>query len=73
MANQPTGEDNLCTPPIFMAADRERLREFVTRDKRIRHLIWEGIIQEMEYACSSETLRNRIASIGYHKRLFRKN
>lgn len=59
-------------PVIFNATEKERLRVFVTRDKRTRRLMWEEIIEEMGYACSVRTIRDALASIGYHKRLPRK-
>jgi transposase len=58
--------------PIFNEAEKERLREFVKRDKRKRRLPWEAIIHEMGYACSVRTLPDVMASMGYHKCLPRK-
>lgn len=59
-------------PVIFNEAEKERLRAFVTQDKRTRRLQWEEVIMEMGYACSVRTLRDVMASMGYHKRLPRK-
>jgi transposase len=68
----PTNRRRQGRPPIFNEAEKERLREFVTRDKTTRRLSWEAIIQEMGYACSPRTIKNVMASMGYHKRLPRK-
>lgn len=59
-------------PVIFTEEEKERLRVFVTRDKRTRRLMWEDIIKEMGYTCSIRTVRDAMASMGYHERLPRK-
>ena len=56
-------------PPIFDDAEKQRLVDFVTRDARTRRLTWEAICLEMGYACSAHTVRNLMASMGYHKRI----
>jgi transposase len=68
----PTNQRRQGRPPIFTPEEKERLREFVTRDKRTRRLPFECIIQEMGYACNVRTIRTVLASMGYHKRLPRK-
>lgn len=68
----PSNRNRQGRPVIFNEEEKERLRMFVTRDKRTRRLMWEDIIQEMGYACSVRTLRDAMASMGYHKRLPRK-
>jgi transposase len=68
----PTNRNRQGRPPIFNAEEKEKLQEFVTRDKRTKRLFWKDVIQEMGYACSPRTLRNVMTSIGYLKRLCRK-
>jgi hypothetical protein len=68
----PTNRVRQGRPPVFNGAEKERLLEFVTRDKRTKHLPWEAIIHEMRYACSVRTLQDVMASMGYHKHLPRK-
>ena len=59
-------------PVIFNAEEKERLRVFITQDKRTRRLQWEEVVQELGYNCSARTVREVMASTGYHKRLPRK-
>lgn len=56
-------------PPIFNDAEKERLRQFVTQDRRTRRLSWIEIRDEMGYACSPELIHDVMASMGYHKRV----
>jgi hypothetical protein len=57
---------------VFSDAEKQRLVQFVTRDSRTRRLSWEEIRVEMGYACSPRTIRNVLASMGYHKRVPRR-
>lgn len=59
-------------PLLFTEEEKERLRLFVTREKKTRRMMWEDIIQQMGYNCSVRTLRDALASMGYHKRIPRK-
>lgn len=59
-------------PVIFTEDEKARLCVFVTRDKRTRRLMWEQIIEEMGYNCSVRTIRDTMASMGFHKRVPRK-
>ena len=56
-------------PVIFDAEEKERLRAFITQDKRTRRLQWEEVVLELGYNCSAQTVREAMASMGYHKRL----
>lgn len=68
----PSNRPRTGQPVVFNAEEKERLRLFITRDKRTKRLMWEDTIQEMGIACSVKTLRDVIASMGYHKRVSRK-
>ncbi|KAI5845497.1 hypothetical protein BZA05DRAFT_407833 [Tricharina praecox] len=59
-------------PSIFDAAEKARLEAFVTRDSRTQRLSWEAVCIEMVYACDSKTVRDAVKSMGYHKRVPRK-
>lgn len=59
-------------PVIFTEDEKARLCAFVTRDRRTRRLMWEEIIEEMDYNCSVQTIRDTMASMGFHKRVPRK-
>ncbi|KAG0123779.1 hypothetical protein HOY82DRAFT_618728 [Tuber indicum] len=56
-------------PVIFNEEEKERLRAFIIQDKRTRRMQWEEIIQELGYNCSARTVREVMASMGYHKQL----
>jgi transposase len=68
----PSNRPRTGRPVVFNAEEKERLRLFISRDKRTRRLMWEDIIQDMGIACSVKTLRDVMASMGYHKRVPRK-
>jgi len=68
----PSNRPRAGRPVIFDEAEKARLCAFVTQDKRTRRLQWEEVIIELRYNCSVRTLRDVIASMGYHKRLPRK-
>ena len=55
-------------PPIFDDAEKKRIFDFITQDKRTRRLGWEDMIAELGYACSVRTLRDVCSSMGFHKR-----
>ena len=55
-------------PIICTAAEKERLREFVTRDKTTRRMAWEDIREAMGYNCSAKSVKRAMQSLGYNKR-----
>jgi transposase len=59
-------------PPTFDDAEKKWLIDFVTRDARTRRLTYEAICIELGYSCTPRTVRNVLASMGYHKRVPRR-
>ena len=72
LLGSPSNRSRSGRPIIFNDAEKARLRAFITQDKRTRRLQWEEVIIELQYNCSVRTLRDVMASMGYHKRLPRK-
>ena len=58
--------------PIFNEGERQRLEEFVTRDARTCRLGWDEICLEMVYACCPRTVKTVMKSMGYHRRVPRR-
>lgn len=59
-------------PMFFTEEEKQRLIAFITRDRFTRRLSWEDIREKMSYDCSANTIRNVVASMGYHKRVPRR-
>ena len=68
----PSNRKRTGRPVTFTNADKQELIAFVTRDRRTRRLSWEEIVAEMGYACSPQTVMRVMESMGYHKRMARK-
>ncbi|KAG0131582.1 hypothetical protein HOY82DRAFT_539332 [Tuber indicum] len=68
----PSNQPSTGRPVLIDNVEKERLVAFIKQDQRTSRLQREEIIAEMNYNCSVKTLRDTLASLGYHKRLPRK-
>ena len=72
MTRTPCNSRQTGQPPIFDEAEKQRLKAFLIHDARTRPLGWEAICIEMNYACSTGTVKRVMYSTGYHQHVPRR-
>lgn len=61
----PSNKKRTGRPSFFTPQEKERLREFITRNEQARRMQYEEIIEALGYRCSVDTLRRTLRRMGF--------